>query len=252
MSLQGTSVRGRGTIYPSECAGVTADDKRIFSLPKAKPPSTDAILLASLRSGDQHAFEEMVRRFGGRLLATARRYLRSEADACDALQDAFLCAFKSIDTFKGDSQLSTWLHRILVNSALMHLRAKRSCAEADAGELDELLPQFDTAGNWIDERIHSAPPHALFEASETRAMVRRCIDLLPDNYRIVLILRDIEELDTEQTAQQLGINPGAVKTRLHRARQALRTLLEPLVLGDEEGRRAWSAPSRPSSSAESA
>jgi RNA polymerase sigma-70 factor, ECF subfamily len=183
-------------------------------------------LLAGLRSGNQYAFEELVRRFGGRLLATARRYLRSEADACEALQDAFLCAFKSIDTFKGDSQLSTWLHRILVSSALMHLRAKRGCVEADGREIDGLLPRFDTVGNWIDERIHSLPAHVLFEASETRALVRRCIDLLPDNYRIVLILRDIEELATEEVASMLDVTPGNVKVRIHRARQALKAMLE--------------------------
>jgi RNA polymerase sigma-70 factor (ECF subfamily) len=226
MSLQGTSARRHETTYSSECAGMRGNDKRIFSPPKAKPLSTDAILLAGLRSGDQHAFEEMVRRFGGRLLATVRRYLRSEADACDALQDAFLCAFKSIGTFKGDSQLSTWLHRIVVNSALMHLRAKRGCAEAGAGEIDELLPRFDTAGNWVDGPTHSVPAHVLLEASETRAMVRRCIDLLPDNYRIVLILRDIEELATEEVASLLVATPSNVKVRLHRARQALKALLE--------------------------
>jgi RNA polymerase sigma-70 factor (ECF subfamily) len=82
------------------------------------------------------------------------------------------------------------------------------------------------AGNWLDERIHSAPPHALFEASESRAMVRRCIGLLPDNYRIVLILRDIEELDTEEVASLLDLTPSNVKVRLHRARQALKALLE--------------------------
>jgi RNA polymerase sigma-70 factor, ECF subfamily len=226
MSLQGTSAIRSGTIYSSECAGVIGNDQRIFSPPKAKPPSTDPILLTGLRSGNQHAFEEMIRRFGGRLLATARRYLRSEADACDVLQDAFLCAFKSIDTFKGDSQLSTWLHRILVNSALMHLRAKRRCAETDGVAIDELLPRFDTAGQWIDGRSHSAPAHVLFEASETRAMVRRCIDLLPDNYRIILILRDIEELATEEVASLLNVTPSNVKVRLHRARQALKALLE--------------------------
>jgi RNA polymerase sigma-70 factor, ECF subfamily len=226
MSLQETSAIRRETIYSSECAGVTGNGKRIFSAPKATPPSTDAILVVGLRSGNEHAFEEMVRRFGGRLLATARRYLRSEADACDVLQDAFFCAFKSIDTFKGDSQLSTWLYRILVNSALMHMRAKRHCAEADGKEIDELLPRFDTAGNWIDESIHSMPAHALLETSETRAMVRRCIDLLPDNYRIVLILRDIEELDTEEVASLLNVTSSNVKVRLHRARQALKALLE--------------------------
>jgi RNA polymerase sigma-70 factor, ECF subfamily len=226
MSLQATSARRRVIIYSSEYAGGPGNEQRIFSPPKTKGPSTDANLLAGLRSGTRHAFEEMVRRFGGRLLATARRYLRSEADACDALQDAFLCAFKSLDTFKGDSQLSTWLHRILVNSALMHLRAKRRSAEADGGEIDELLPRFDAAGNWIDEPSYSAPAHVLFEESETRAMVRRCIDLLPDNYRIVLILRDIEELDTEEVASLLGVTPSNVKVRLHRARQALKALLE--------------------------
>ncbi|MBV8772803.1 MAG: sigma-70 family RNA polymerase sigma factor [Deltaproteobacteria bacterium] len=198
----------------------------MFDESKPKPLEADAILLAGLRSRDQYAFEEMVRRFGGRLLATARRYLRSEADACDALQDAFLCAFKSIDTFKGDSQLSTWLHRILVNCALMHLRARRDCAEADEGEIDELLPRFDTAGNWLDGHIHSGPAHVLFETSETRATVRRCIELLPDNYRIVLMLRDIEELATEKVASLLDVTPGNVKVRLHRARQALKALLE--------------------------
>jgi RNA polymerase sigma-70 factor, ECF subfamily len=226
MSLQGMSARCHRTIYPSEFAGVPGNDKRMFSPPKPKPLNTDAILLAGLRSGEQHAYEEMVRRFGGRLLATARHYLRSEADACDALQDAFLCAFKSIDTFKGDSQLSTWLYRILVNAALMHLRAKRYCREANGGEINELLPRFDTAGNWIDERIHSVPAHVLFETSETRAMVRRCIDLLPDKYRIVLTLHDIEELDTEEVASLLDITPSNVKVRLHRARQALKALLE--------------------------
>ena len=226
MSLQGTSTIRREPVYFSECAGVTGYDKRVFSPPKAKPFSPDAILVAGLQNGSQHAFEEMVRRFGGRLLATARRYLRSEADACDALQDALLCAFKSIDTFKGDSQLSTWLHRILLNSALTHLRANRRCAEADGIEIDELLPRFDSAGHWIDDRSHLVPPHVLFEATETRAIIRQCINLLPDNYRIILILRDIEELATEEVAGLLDITPSNVKVRLHRARQALKALLQ--------------------------
>ena len=206
----------------SEFVQATHDDRTGLNSPR----SSHASLVERLRNGDDEAFEEMVRKYGGRLLATARRYLRSDDDACDALQDAFLRAFKSINTFKGDAQLSTWLHRIVVNSALMHLRAKRSCAEADGGEIDELLPRFDTVGNWIDERSHSAPAHVLFEASETRAMVRRCIDLLPDNYRTVLILRDIEELATEEVASLLDVTSSSVKVRLHRARQALKALLE--------------------------
>jgi RNA polymerase sigma-70 factor, ECF subfamily len=226
MSSQQTSATGNETVCPSDRRRVPNNDQRPFSPPKAKPFETEAILLSGLQSGNQYAFEEMVRRFGGRLLATARRYLRSEADACDILQDAFLCAFKSIDTFNGDSQLSTWLYRILVNSALMHLRRKRSCVETDEQQIDVLLPRFDAAGDWSDERIHSAPAHVLFEASETRAMVRRCIGLLPDHYRIVLILRDIEERPTEEVATLLHLSPCNVKVRVHRARQALKALLE--------------------------
>jgi RNA polymerase sigma-70 factor (ECF subfamily) len=111
----------------------------------------------------------------------------------------------------------------------MRLRARSRSREV---RINDLLPTFDETGH------HSHPVRPWEDsalARLTRAHVRACIDRLPDPYREVLVLRYIEELDTEQTAQQLGINPGAVKTRLHRARQALRTLLEPLVLGDGEG-----------------
>jgi RNA polymerase sigma-70 factor (ECF subfamily) len=149
------------------------------------------------------------------------------------VQDAFLSAFRSLEGFERNSALGTWLHRILVNVCLMRLRAQSRSREV---RIDDLLPTFDRSGHhsrpvraWEDEAL------ARLTRAETRAHVRACLDRLPDSYREVLVLRDIEELDTEQTAQQLGINPGAVKTRLHRARQALRTLLEPVVLGDGEG-----------------
>jgi RNA polymerase sigma-70 factor, ECF subfamily len=225
MVLQETLLSFSGAFVCSESARVGRDDKGSFGPPELPPLTEEGILIDGLRNGDEQAFETLVRKFGPRLLATARRYLRSEDDARDVLQDTFLCAFKSIDTFKGDSHLSTWLHRILLNSALMHLRAKRRCGEVDQGEIDELLPRFDTAGNWIDEPSHS-PTHLLVEASETRAMVRRCIDLLPVNYRVVLILRDIKELDTEEVASLLDVTTSNVKVRLHRARQALKALLE--------------------------
>jgi RNA polymerase sigma-70 factor, ECF subfamily len=225
MVLQETLPSYSGPLVYSESARVSGDDKGSIGPLELPPLTEEDRLIEGLRNGDEQAFEYLVRKFGPKLRATARRYLRSEDDACDVLQDGFLCAFKSIGMFKGDSQLSTWLHRILLNSALMHLRAKRRCAEADQGEIDELLPRFDTAGNWIDELSHS-PAHLLVEASETRAMVRRCIDILPDNYRTVLILRDIEELDTEEVASMLDVTPSNVKVRLHRARQALKTLLE--------------------------
>ena len=207
-----------------------------------EPPSTedrkrcapeDVALLERIRAGDERACEALVRQHGGRLLAVARRFLRTEEDSADAVQDAFLSAFRSLEGFERNSTLGTWLHRIVVNVCLMRLRARSRSREV---RIDDLLPTFDETGHhshpvraWKDDALARLP------RAETRAHVRACIDRLPDPYREVLVLRDIEELDTEQTAQHLGINPGAVKTRLHRARQALRTLLEPLVLGDGEG-----------------
>jgi RNA polymerase sigma-70 factor, ECF subfamily len=205
--------------------GIGKDDRSPIH-DNAEQPSSCGTLLDCLRSGHEHAYEELVRQFGGRLLTIARRYLRSEADAADAVQNAFLHAFKSIDNFKGDSQLSTWLHRIVVNCALMHLRAARRRGEMNRVDIDDVLPRFDATGNWIDNGILSAPAHLSVEASETRAIVRKCIDLLPDKYRTVLLLRDIDELNTEEAAQLLNLTPDAVKVRLHRARQALKALLE--------------------------
>ena len=195
--------------------------------------SDDVGLLERVRAGEERACETLVRQHCGRMLVVARRFLRSEEDSADAVQDAFLSAFRSLEGFERNSALGTWLHRIVVNVCLMRLRARSRSREV---RIDDWLPTFDETGHhshpvrpWEDDAL------ARLTRAETRAHVRACIDRLPDPYREVLVLRDIEELDTEQTAQQLGINPGAVKTRLHRARQALRTLLEPLVIGDGEG-----------------
>ena len=179
-------------------------------------------LVAALRRGDGAAFEDVVRRYGGRMLAVARRMLRSEEDARDAVQEALVSAWKSLETFEGAAQPSTWLHRIVVNAALMRLRRRRRKPEES---IDDLLPRFDESGGWDDDEMHSAMPVALLERAETRAIVRECIEQLPDSYRTVLLLRDIEELDTDETAAALHTSATAVKTRLHRARQALRTLL---------------------------
>jgi RNA polymerase sigma-70 factor (ECF subfamily) len=193
--------------------------------------SDDARLLGRIRDGDECACEALVRQHAGRMLAVARRFLRTEEDSADAVQDAFLSAFRSLNGFEGNSTLGTWLHRIVVNVCLMRMRAQSRSREI---RIDDLLPTFDQTGHhsrpvrpWEDQTL------ARLTQAETRARVRACIDRLPDPYRQVLLLRDIEELDTDQTAALLGINPGAVKTRLHRARQALRTLLEPVVIGEE-------------------
>jgi len=180
-------------------------------------------LVAALRAGQDWAFETMIRLYGGRLLAVARRLTQNEEDAHDAVQSAYLSAFRSLQTFEGNCQLSTWLHRIVVNAALMRLRTRRRKPEAS---IEELLPAFQEDGHHVEQFSEwSARADELLERKETRATVRACIDQLPGNYREVLILRDIEELSTQDVAEALSMTPTAVKVRLHRARQALSTLL---------------------------
>ena len=185
----------------------------------------EAALLSRIRAGDDAAYEELVRAETGRLLAVTRRILGTEEDARDAVQDAFLFAFRSLDRFHGDARLSTWLHRIAVNAALMRLRTRKRKREEP---LEPLLPTFLDDGHHA-ERFASwgEPADRILEREENRALVRRLIDQLPDAYRTVLVLRDIEGLDTQETAKLLETTPNAVKIRLHRARQALRTLLAP-------------------------
>src|SRR6185369_4687226 len=147
-----------------------------------------------------------------------------EEDARDAVQDAFVSAFKSIDSFKAGSTLATWLHRIVVNSALMRLRTQRRHPEE---EIDDLLPKFKADGHQVRDSIDwSESAEEMIAREETREQVRRAIDMLPETHRVILIMRDIEEMTTEEVAAALGITTTAAKVRLHRARQALRTLLD--------------------------
>jgi len=182
---------------------------------------SDAMLVARLQAGDPDAYETVVRIHGGRLLSVARRFLPNNEDAQDAVQEAFIKAFRAIGTFEERAQLHTWLHRILVNTALMKIRSRKRRPEES---IDDLLPTFQADGHQTTESRDWSD--AIFERKETAAMVRRAIAQLPDHYRVVLTLRDIEERDTMETAAALGTTTTVVKVRLHRARQALRTLLD--------------------------
>jgi RNA polymerase sigma-70 factor (ECF subfamily) len=141
------------------------------------------------------------------------------------VQDAFLNAFKNLDRFQGNAKLSTWLHRIAVNAALMKLRTRKRKPEQS---IETLLPAFLEDGHH-EERFQSWEESVdkTLERAETRELVRQQIDALPESYRTVLVLRDIEGLDTEETANMLGLSVNATKIRLHRARQALRAMLAP-------------------------
>jgi RNA polymerase sigma-70 factor, ECF subfamily len=212
----------------SQGAAAAPDVARAADRQDASGPDSvsaeEADLLRELRAGSHAAFERLVRKSSGPLLAVARRLLPNEEDARDAVQEGFLSAFKALPSFAGDAKLSTWLHRIVLNAALMKLRSRRRRPEES---IDDLLPCFDETGEWVSPTTAwAAPTESEVESRETRMMVRRSIDRLPETFRTVLLLRDIEDLDTEETAVILGVTPNAVKIRLHRARQALRSLLE--------------------------
>ena len=185
----------------------------------------DAALVARLRSGDGRAFEELVRRDTPRLLRVARRFLDSEEDARDAVQDAFVAAFRSLREFESTALLSTWLHRIVINACLMKLRTRRRKPEED---IEKYLPRFLEDGHQVESSVGwCESAETALQRAETCNLVRAAIARLPETYRVVLMLRDIEELSTEEVAAMLGTTPNAVKIRLHRGRQALRTLLDP-------------------------
>ena len=204
-----------------------------FASPTFGSPATaDLELVERLRAGDASAFESLVRTFGARMLVVARRILGCEAESDDAVQDAFLSALQRLDSFRGDSQLATWLHRIVVNACLMRLRARR---RRPTVQLDDVLPKFDETGHYTASVVpwRNSPQDVLCNA-ESRQQVRRCINELADGHREILLLRDIEGLNTAETAALLGVSESVVKTRLHRARQALRTLLEPLFMEQDD------------------
>jgi RNA polymerase sigma-70 factor, ECF subfamily len=189
----------------------------------------DAELVAALQRGEAAAFETLVRTHGGRMLAVARRMLGDEHAAQDAVQDAFLSAFRALGDFGGQSRLSTWLHRIVVNSALMKLRTRKRKPECS---LDALLPQFVDDGHQSDPAAPwTVSADQACESEEIRGLVRQSIAALPELFRTVIVLRDIEQLPTDETAALLGVTEAVVKTRLHRARLALRGLIDRRLKG---------------------
>ncbi len=183
-------------------------------------PEAANVTLAALQAGDLKAREAWVRAELPRMRSVARRLLRDQSAADDVVQEAFVNAFRGLGKFRGDSSLSTWLHRIVVNTALGRLR-KASTTPTDAAEQLSADGSIDAGGHAPWDEVER-----LAAQDETRVLTRRMIDQLPETHRTVLILRDIEELSTAEAAQALSVSPGVVKTRLHRARLALKGLLE--------------------------
>jgi RNA polymerase sigma-70 factor (ECF subfamily) len=182
----------------------------------------DTELVVQAQGGKLEAFEELVRRHTQLIYRTMTAILGNPADAQDAMQDTLLNAFKHIGGFQGRSKFSTWLVSIARNSALLRLRGRRNVESLDEGEYEEdrdFRPRQVRA--WQDN------PEQCYSKSEMRQLVERGILSLPVKFRIVVVLRDIEQLSTDEVARQLGLSVPAVKTRLLRGRLMLREWLSP-------------------------
>jgi RNA polymerase sigma-70 factor (ECF subfamily) len=190
--------------------------------------STDEALVARAAAGEDTAFETLVDRYQARVYRLACR-LTNETEAPDVLQETFLQAYRHLSAFRGEAQFRTWLYRIASNAALMHRRAR---ARRPAEPLDDFLPRFDADGRHVatpEELQVAACADDLIDRQVLAGQAREMITRLPDLYRDAFVLRDLEEMPTADVAQVLGIEPAAVRQRVHRARLMLRGYLNHLV-----------------------
>ncbi len=181
---------------------------------------SDELLVSRAKSGDTDAFVELSRRHANRVFQATYRVTRNRQDAEDALQDAFLNAFIHMKNFEGRSSFSTWLTRIAINSALMILRKKRVCCEIPI-DGDSLVGGFAA---W-EPRSPMDNPESYYVRAEKHRLLRKAIQQLPPVYREVIQLRQAKERSLREIAQSLGITVSAVKSRMSRAKSALRTYM---------------------------
>jgi RNA polymerase sigma-70 factor (ECF subfamily) len=185
-----------------------------------EPPSDEHLVLLA-KNGDDPAFAELVKRYSRRILRVARNITNNDEDSEDVLQETFLKAYTHLDRFEGNSKFYTWLVRIAMNEALMKLRKRKT------GKVVSLDEELSTGDDTVTREIAvwDGNPEDQFSQHELRELLDKTVSSLPDGFRTVFILRDVEELSTEETADMLGLSIPAVKSRLLRARLQLREKL---------------------------
>jgi RNA polymerase sigma-70 factor (ECF subfamily) len=180
-------------------------------------------LIASIRGGETQQFHELIRPYERSVFVMALSLLHNEADAEDVAQEAFLKAFRNLSSFRGEAKFGTWLISIVLNEARSRLRRNKTV------RVDSLDQESDEPGHISPALLRDwreIPSQAL-ERNEMRLILREAVDALPDNYREVLLLRDVEELSTLEAATVLQISTASIKVRLHRARMMLQKDLAP-------------------------
>jgi RNA polymerase sigma-70 factor (ECF subfamily) len=190
-------------------------------LPSNVVREDEHLLVTAAKAGDAAAFDELVNRYEKKIFRLTMNITRNREDAEDAMQDAFMKAFSHLDRFQEDSRFYTWLVRIAANEALMRLRKRRP----NQFSLDEPIESED---DFIPQQIEDwgPSPEQRFAQTEMRDILRGVIEELAPDFRVVFLLRDVEGLSTEETAETVGISEAAVKSRLLRARLKLRQKLD--------------------------
>jgi len=193
--------------------------------PERTAGPSDDVLVERARGKDEAAFEELVSRYEDKLYRLAMRFVRNETDAQEILQDAFLSAWRNLPTFEGRAQFGSWMYRVTVNAALMLLRSRNRHPEVAVDDVEPtaLNEAVIESGQMVRSNTDwSQQADEQIQSEELRRHIQTSVDALPEGLRTVFLLRDVEELSTEDTAELLGLSVPAVKTRLHRARLALR------------------------------
>jgi RNA polymerase sigma-70 factor (ECF subfamily) len=196
--------------------------ERYYTHHSATEPDSDSILIARCREGDSISFEKLVGRHSRRVYSVARQITQSEADSEEVTQETFLRAFSRLDSFEGHSAFQTWLVKIAVNEALAILRRRRRLRES---ALEEPI-RYEADEELIrDVAIWEENPEKQYAREQLRRILEEAIAALPITYRVVFVMRDIQNLTTEDTADALNLSQPAVKSRLLRARLILRERL---------------------------
>src|ERR1700760_3960393 len=193
--------------------------------------TSEMALVQAAKKGDLEAFSDLVKRYDRNVFRIAQHITHNEEDAQDVVQDAFLKAYQNLEQFQGNSKFYTWLVRIAVNEALMRLRKRRSgrmvSIDEDVETEEGSMPRDLAAGR--------PDPEMMYGQSELAEILRKTIQGLPPGFRVVFVLRDVEGLSTEETAETLGLSVPAVKSRLLRARLQLRERLSRYFRKNEDG-----------------
>lgn len=231
MLVPARRVRQRGSRHnraPSQDQGHTVRINDVVSVEpeafeSADPDGTDEMLVLRARTNDRAAFELLMRRHNQRVYRVVRSVLRDPTEIEDVIQQAYLQAFLHLDQFDGTARWSTWVCRIAINEALARLRQRSRFVSSDDAMSEGAMANLS--------RLSTGDPEREAAGREFGQMVEQAIDGLPEIYRAVLIMRQIEGMTTIETAAVLDVEPDVIKTRLHRARAALRTAIENRVGG---------------------